>query len=133
MKKTLGRYEEQIYALMRIVVGFLFFCHGAQKILGLLGGVDGEGATVALLSKGGIAGIIELVAGAAIALGFATSWAAFLSSGLMAFAYFLAHQSAGLLPIQNRGELAAVYAFVFLYIAARGSGICSLDGKFKKG
>jgi putative oxidoreductase len=115
---------------MRIVVGFLFLCHGAQKILGLLGGVDGEGATTPLFSQYGVAGLIELVGGLAIALGVFTGWAAFLSSGLMAVGYFLAHQPAGALPIQNRGELAAVYAFLFLYIAARGAGAWSLGSRF---
>ncbi len=110
MEKILGKYQEQIYALMRIVVGFLLLCHGAQKILGLLGGVDGNGATAPLVSQYGLAGIIELVGGLAIALGIFTGWAAFLSSGLMAVGYFIAHQPSGALPIQNDGELAAVYA-----------------------
>lgn len=132
MDKILGKYQEQTYALMRIVVGFLFLCHGAQKILGLLGGVDGEGATAPLFSQYGLAGMIELVGGLAICLGIFTGWAAFLSSGLMAVGYFMAHQPMGALPIQNRGELAVVYTFLFLFIAARGSGIWSLGGKLKK-
>lgn len=132
MEKILGKYQEQTYALMRIVVGFLFFCHGAQKVLGLLGGVDGDGGTVPLASQYGVAGLIELVGGLAICLGVFTGWAAFLSSGLMAVAYFMAHQPSGALPIHNKGELAAVYAFVFLFIAARGSGIWALGSKFKK-
>jgi putative oxidoreductase len=132
MKKFLGKYQDQTYALMRIVVGFLFLCHGAQKLLGLLGGIDGEGGTVALLSKGGVAGAIELIAGLAVMLGVVTRWAAFLSSGLMAVAYFMAHQPSGALPIQNRGELAAIYAFVFLFIASRGSGIWSLGRKSRE-
>lgn len=132
MERILSKYQEQAYALMRIVTGFLFMCHGAQKVLGLLGGVDGEGGTVALASQYGVAGVIELVGGLAIALGVFTGWASFLSSGLMAVAYFMAHQPSGALPIHNKGELAAVYAFVFLFIAARGSGIWALGNKFKK-
>ena len=132
MKRFLGKYSDQTYAMLRIVAGFLFLCHGAQKILGLLGGADGEGGTVELVSRGGVAGIIELVGGLAILLGIGTSWAAFLSSGLMAFAYFLAHQPRGPLPIQNRGELAALYAFLFLYIASKGSGIWSLESVLRK-
>ncbi|MCP4200773.1 MAG: DoxX family protein [bacterium] len=132
MEKILGKYREQTYALMRIVVGFLFLCHGAQKILGLLGGVDGEGATAPLFFQYGLAGIIELVGGLAIALGIFTGWAAFLSSGLVAVGYFMAHQPQGALPIQSRGELAAVYAFLFLFIVARGSGIWSVGGKLSK-
>ncbi len=123
MDKFLGRYSEQTYALLRIVAGFLFTCHGAKKILGLFGGDAG----INLASKGDIAGLIELIAGVAIMLGFQTGWAAFLSSGLMAFAYFLAHQPEGLWPIENRGELAALYSFLFLFMATRGSGIWSLD------
>jgi putative oxidoreductase len=132
MKRFLGKYSDQTYAMLRIVAGFLFLCHGAQKILGLLGGADGDGGTVELVSRGGVAGIIELVGGLAILLGIGTSWAAFLSSGLMAFAYFLAHQPRGPLPIQNRGELAALYAFLFLYIASKGSGIWSLESVLRK-
>ncbi|MBM4242839.1 MAG: DoxX family protein [Deltaproteobacteria bacterium] len=118
MKTNLGRHSDTIYALLRIVVGFFFACHGAQKVLGLFGGPPAEAPAFVVWTAGGI----ELVAGVLIMIGLFTSWAAFLSSGTMAFAYFLAHLSKGLLPIQNHGELAAVYAFVFLYIAARGSG-----------
>ena len=74
------------------------------------------------------AGLIELVGGGLIAVGLFTGWAAFICSGQMAVAYFMAHQPQGLLPIQNRGELAAIYSFVFLLIASRGSGIWSVDG-----
>ena len=132
MKRFLGKYSDQTYAMLRIVAGFLFLCHGAQKILGLLGGADGDGGTVELVSRGGVSGIIELVGGLAILLGIGTSWAAFLASGLMAFAYFLVHQPQGLLPIQNRGELAVLYAFLFLYIASKGSGIWSLESVLRK-
>ena len=132
MKRFLGKYSDQTYAMLRIVAGFLFLCHGAQKILGLLGGMDGDGGTVELVSRGGVSGIIELVGGLAILLGIGTSWAAFLASGLMAFAYFLVHQPQGSLPIQNRGELAALYAFLFLYIASKGSGIWSLESVLRK-
>ncbi len=132
MQGIASKYREQTYALMRIVVGFLFSCHGARKILGLFGGMDGEGATADLFSQIGLAGAIELVGGLAVALGVFTGWAAFLSSGLMAVAYFKAHQAQGTLPIQNGGELAAAYSFLFLFITARGSGIWSLGGLLKK-
>ena len=127
MQKILGTHADKIYAVTRIVLGFLFLCHGAQKVLGTFGGIDGEGATVQLVSKMGVAGVIELVGGLMIMIGLFTSWAAFLSSGLMAAAYFMAHAGSGALPIQNGGELATVYAFVFLYLAAKGSGIWSVD------
>src|SRR2546430_15089144 len=110
-------YSERIYALMRIVVGFLFTCHGAQKVFGLFGGTPPEAPAFVIW----VAGSIELIGGLLVALGLFTRWAAFLCSGLMAVAYFLAHQPRGLLPIQNQGEPAAMYAWVFLFIAAHGA------------
>jgi putative oxidoreductase len=128
MEKVLGRFGNLFYAALRIVAGFLFACHGAQKVLGLLGGTPGSGGPAEMFSLFWIAGLIELVGGVLIAIGFRASWAAFLCSGEMAAAYFIAHQPKGALPIQNGGELAVLYAFVFLYIAARGSGTLSVDG-----
>ena len=108
--------------------GFLFSCHGAQKILGLFGGVD-EAGTAASFGLIWIAGIIELVGGLLVAMGFQAAIAAFLCSGQMAVAYFMAHQGRALFPIQNGGELAALYSFVFLFIATRGSGIWSIGSR----
>jgi len=121
MHRILGGYAEPLSALLRIVAGFLFACHGAQKLFGVFGGVSGQGDTVPVLSQLGLAGLIELVGGTLVAVGLLGSSAAFLASGEMAVAYFTAHQPRGLLPIQNGGELAALYAFIFLYVAARGS------------
>lgn len=121
MAPFLAPFSERIYALFRIVVGFLFTCHGLQKVFGFFGGSEAEGAIL------WVAGGIELVGGALVMVGLFGGWAAFLCSGLMAFAYFLAHQPHGLLPIENRGELAALYSFAFLFIAARGSGTWSVD------
>ncbi len=132
MKKIIGNFNEQIYAITRIAVGLLFLCHGAQKTLGFLGGVDGSGGTVELVSMIGLAGLLELVGGLLIMIGLLTSWAAFLSSGLMASAYFMVHASQDFWPIGNGGELAAVYSFVFLAIAARGAGKWSLASALKK-
>ncbi len=124
----LGKYTEQLYAVLRIVAGFLFTCHGLQKIFGLLGGQKvPPGASVPFF-----AGLIELVAGLLIMLGLFTGIAAFIASGEMAVGYFMVHQPQGTWPIQNQGELAALYCFVFLYMAARGSGIWSLDGAFRR-
>jgi putative oxidoreductase len=129
MERVLGKYSEPAYAVMRIVVGFLFACHGAQKIFGVLGGVDGAGGTAGNTLIW-IAGLIELVGGIMVATGFLAGIAAFLSSGQMAVAYFMAHhQMQALLPIQNKGELAVLYCFVFLYIATKGAGIWSLGPK----
>ena len=125
--------DEDPEALCRIVAGFLFSFHGAQKLLGAFGGMDGKGATAPLASLMGVGGVIELVGGLLILVGLFTSWAAFLASGMMAVAYFMAHQPSGTWPIQNHGETAALYAFVFLYIAARGSGIWSLDHAMGRG
>jgi putative oxidoreductase len=116
------RYAVHFYALMRVVFGFLFIFHGLQKIFGLFGGRTAE-----LLSLRGLAGVIEIVAGALIMAGLYTRPAAFIASGQMAVAYFMSHQPGGLWPIQNRGELAALYCFAFLYIAARGKGAWGLD------
>jgi putative oxidoreductase len=127
MDRILGRYSEHAYALFRIVTGFLFASHGAQKILGLFGGVDEAGGT-ASFGLIWVAGIIELIGGVLVAIGFQAATAAFLCSGQMAVAYFMAHQARALFPIQNGGELAALYSFAFLFIATRGSGIWSLGG-----
>jgi putative oxidoreductase len=131
MEKILGRFAHLIYAALRIVSGFLFACHGAQKLFGVLGGVGGTpGAKAPMFELLWFGGVIELVGGLLVAIGFRSSLAAFVCSGQMAVAYFMFHQPKGALPIQNGGELATLYAFVFLYIAARGRG-SSVDGGAK--
>ena len=124
MPGFLKAHSETIYGLMRIVVGFTFLCHGAQKLFGMFGGMPAGVEMNPLLYA---AGTIELVGGAMIMVGLRAGWAAFLCSGTMAVAYFMVHQKDGALPIQNHGELAAVYCWVFLYIASRGSGKLSVD------
>lgn len=114
--------EAYAYSALRIVTGFLFLFHGLQKLFGMFGG-----RTVDLLSLRGVAGVIELVGGTLVMLGMFTSPVAFICSGQMAFAYFISHHPQNVWPIMNRGELAALYCFVFLYIAARGAGPLSLD------
>jgi putative oxidoreductase len=126
MHRLLGTYEGELFAILRIVAGILFACHGAQKLFGVMGGVDGQGSRAALGSLFGLAGIIEFFAGLLIALGLLGSYAAFIASGEMAAAYFMAHLPRGFWPIQNGGELAVLNAFLFLYVAARGSGRWSL-------
>ena len=123
MESVLGRFAPHLYALLRVVAGVLFACHGAQKLLGVFGGKQ-----VSLMTQAGLAGVIELGGGIMIAIGLFASLAAFIASGEMAVAYFQAHTPRGLLPIQNQGELAALYCFLFLYIAARGNGMCSVQG-----
>jgi putative oxidoreductase len=120
------RYAPQVYALFRIVAGFLFMFHGLQTVVGMVGGM--QGSTAAMMTMPWFAGIIELVGGLLLMIGLLTRIAAFICSGEMAVAYFMVHQPRGAWPIQNGGELAALYCFAFLYIAARGAGIWSVDG-----
>jgi putative oxidoreductase len=127
MERLLGQYAPYLYAVMRIVVGFLFACHGAQKLFGALGGVGPDGGAAPLFSLVGLAGIIEFFGGLCIMLGLLTGSVAFIASGQMAVAYFMAHVPSGFWPIQNKGELAALYCFVFLYMASIGSGVWSID------
>jgi len=118
----MSRFSEPAYALFRIVLGALFAMHGAQKLFGVLGGQQMTGNPLMLA-----AGIIEFFGGLMIALGVFAGWAAFLASGQMAYAYFTAHAPRGHWPIQNGGELALLYCFIFLYLASRGSGSISLE------
>ena len=127
MDRWLGSHGERAYALLRIVAGLLFACHGAQKLFGALGGTAMTSNPMMLL-----AGVIEFGGGLLIAIGLFTSWAAFLASGQMAVAYFMVHAKGGFWPIINKGELAVVYCFLFLYIAARGSGPYSVDAAMRK-
>jgi putative oxidoreductase len=125
VEKLLGNYAPQIYAILRIVVGFLFFCHGLQKVFGLFGGVDGAAAP--LFSLFGVAGMIEIIGGLLVTLGLFTGTVAFILSGQMAVAYFIGHFPASIWPLQNKGEEAVLYCFIFLYMATQGSGIWRLD------
>jgi putative oxidoreductase len=117
-------FESHTYAVFRIIFGLLFMSHGLQKVLGLFGGVPDEVPPLVAYGAGGI----ELVVGALIAIGLATRWAAFIASGEMAVAYWLAHGMHAFHPIVNKGELAVLYCFAFLFIAARGAGMWSVDG-----
>ncbi len=130
MRNPLARFSDPAYALLRILAGAFFFSHGAQKIFGWFGGKIAE----APLQQ--TAGWIELIGGSLIALGLFTVPAAFICSGQMAVAYFKAHAPQAFWPVENRGELAVIYCFLFLYLAARGAGRFSLDhalGKNKYG
>lgn len=117
MQRFLGRYSEIAYTLLRVVAGLLFAVHGAQKLFGVIGGTKMPPASLF-----GFAGLIELVCGLLIAIGLLTSWAAFIASGEMAVAYFMVHAKDGFWPVLNKGELAVIYCFLFLYIACRGGG-----------
>lgn len=126
--KWLGKYADYTYAFLRIITGFMFLFHGIQKILGVLSTVQPP-----MGSQLWFGGIIELLGGLAVMLGYKTRQAAFLCSGTMAVAYFQFHwkfqTGPQLFPAINKGELAVLYCFIFLYIACRGGVKWSLDKK----
>lgn len=121
----INTWTPRILGVLRIVVGFLFVQHGTAKLLGVPHVAMFDGLQP--LSLIGIAGILELVGGILIIIGLWTRPTAFILSGEMAAAYFMAHASAGPLPILNGGELAVIYCFVFLYLAFAGAGAYSVD------
>lgn len=125
MERFLGRFAPHLFAILRIVAGLMFAMHGTQKLFGWPGDKPPRTDMTAL-----IAGTIEVGGGLMIAAGLFASWAAFLASGLMAVAYWWRHawgQSPW--PIVNRGELAVLYCFLWLFLAAHGPGIWSLGRK----
>ena len=132
LSKLLAPLSEGAYAALRMVSGAMFACHGAQKILGVL--TDKPGPDVG--SQMWFGGIIELGCGAAIALGLLTSWVAFLASGTMAVAYVQFHWKrqfdSNFFPVVNKGELALLYSFLYLFIACRGGGQAAIDNLFPK-
>ena len=124
-----NRFVDPVYCVMRLVVGLLFASHGGQIILGMFGGMKTDGSM--LLQ---VAGWILLVGGLMIALGLLTRVAAFISSGLMAVAYFMVHAPNGFFPILTKGELAVFYCWVFLFMFLYGAGRWSVDAfLFKSG
>lgn len=123
MVNFMGRFSSQTYALLRIVTGFLFLWHGVGKVF------QASASAPFLITY--IGGPIELVGGVLIMLGLFVRPTAFLCSGQMAVAYWMSHGTKALLPIENKGELAVLYCFVFFFISAQGSGIWSLDAARK--
>ena len=127
MFRSLKSHEDLLHTVLRIVAGYTFALHGAQKLFGVLGAEQ----SVEIASLIGAAGIIEFVGGTMISIGFLTQPVAFLASGEMAAAYFIGHVSRNgefLFPIANQGEPAVLYCFVFLYLSARGTGRYGVDG-----
>ena len=122
-------WSETALSVLRIVAAFMFMAHGMQKILGFPGAQPPQ---FQLLSLVGLAGVLELVGGALLLVGLFTRPVAFVLSGEMAFAYFIAHAPHGFWPLINRGELAALYCFVFLFLAAAGPGPWSVDHWWRK-
>ena len=129
MTQFMARWDQQTYAAMRIVTGLLFLFHGSQKLLSWP--VEAMAGLPPFITY--IAGPIELVGGVLVMVGLFSRWAAFLCSGLMAAAYWMAHGTKALYPILNGGELAVLYCFVYLYIAAHGPGIWSIDSLRRAG
>ncbi len=123
----MSKYETQTYAILRIAAGFLFLWHGSQKLFD----IPPAGLTIPLYIVS-IAGPIEFFGGLLIMIGLWTRWAAFITCGQMAYAYWTAHGTNALLPIVNYGEMAMLYCFLFLYISAKGSGMFSVDHIWEK-
>ena len=120
------KWTPYVLGLLRIITGFLFLQHGTSKLLGIPHNAMFDGFQ--LMSLMGVAGILELVGGTLILIGLFTRPVAFILSGQMAFAYFMAHAPGGILPILNQGELAVMFSFVFLYLSVAGAGKFSVDG-----
>jgi len=123
-------YQRVVYTALRVIACFIIMQHGAQKLLGLLGGVGPQHGSAPLVSLMGLAGVIEFVLASLVLVGLFTRPAAFIVSGEMAAAYFKVHAPRGFWPIQNHGELAVVLCFTFLFFAACGEGTYSLDALF---
>ena len=115
------------HSLLRIMSGAFFLMHGGQKLLGWFGGAGGDGSTVPLMSIYGLAGVLELAGGTLIILGLFTRPTAFILSGQMAVAYFMSHFPKGFFPLENQGEPAVLFCFIFLFLAFNGPGRFSLD------
>ncbi|MFJ4678577.1 DoxX family protein [Kitasatospora sp. NPDC088783] len=124
---TVEAARPYLVGLTRAVTGLLFACHGAASLFGVLGGAKGGGTVETLSWPGWYAAVIQLVGGTLVLLGLGTRTAAVVCSGSMAYAYFSVHQENGLLPIQNGGESAALFAWTFLLLAATGPGALALD------
>jgi putative oxidoreductase len=126
VKPILKILHEHAYALLRIFAGAMFMIHGTQTVLGWPAG-QGGGHRPPIASIAGIGGLIQLVCGALLVIGLLTTIAAFIASGEMAVAYWMVHAKDGFIPNLNKGEMAVLYCFIFLYIAANGAGLWSID------
>jgi putative oxidoreductase len=126
----MNKWSPLLLSVLRIIAGFLFIEHGLQKVLGFP--PPAKPMSFELFSMIGFSGVLELVGGALILVGLFTRIAAFILSGEMAVAYFMVHAKGGFWPVNNHGELAVLYCFVFLYLFAAGGGPLSLDGLIRK-
>ncbi|HXH38839.1 MAG TPA: DoxX family protein [Thermoanaerobaculia bacterium] len=130
MAELIGRFSAHTFAILRIVAGVMFAMHGTQKFFGYPPMAKGMSGPLPPLMK--LGGGIELVGGFLIVIGLFTGIAAFIASGEMAVAYFMAHAHGGFWPIENKGELAVLYCFVWLFVAAHGAGIWSVDSALRR-
>ena len=129
LKSVAAAWAPRLLSVMRIVIAFTFMAHGMQKLFGFPVPMQMEGGLPPMLLVGGI---LEFGGGLLLLLGFLTRPVAFILSGEMAVAYFMAHAPGGFWPLVNKGELAVVYCFVFLYLAAAGGGPWSLDAAIRR-
>jgi putative oxidoreductase len=132
MTSTTAGWSSRLLSILRIVSGLLFVEHGTQKVLGFPPGT-GPHPGFNLSSMVGVSGALELIGGTLLIIGLFTRVAAFILSGEMAVAYFMVHSHNGLYPIVNKGELAILYCFVFLYLAVAGGGPWSIDHMRRRG
>src|SRR5258706_3927837 len=130
MAELIGRFSAQTFAILRIIAGIMFAMHGTQKLFGYPPMPKGMSGPLPPLLM--VAGGIELVCGFLIVIGFFTGIAAFIASGEMAAAYFMGHAPHGFWPIENQGELAVLYCVVWLFVAAHGAGIWSVDNALRR-
>ena len=125
----LASFAPLAHALLRIGAGLLYMQHGAQKLFGMFGGMGPNGGTVPLISQMGLAGVLEFFGGLLIVLGLVTRPVALLLACEMLVAYFQAHFPQGVVPIENKGELALLFMLVWLFLAGNGAGPFSLDAR----
>ncbi len=123
-------WTPRILSVLRLIVAFLLIAHGAQKLFGFLAPPGMQGP--ALLSQIGIGGLLEFFGGGLLLIGLFTRPVAFILSGMMAVAYFQMHAPGGFWPLQNKGELAVLYCFVFLFISVAGGGEWSVDRLWRR-
>ncbi|MEM7549817.1 MAG: DoxX family protein [Bacteroidota bacterium] len=128
MENFWTNWHPKALALLRMIIGFLIFWHGTQKLFGYPPSGNAQGELSALLL---VSGVLEFLGGIMLLIGLFTRWTAFLLSGMMAVAYFMVFFSKSFLPIVNQGELAVLYCFIFLYLFFAGGGAWSIDSKLR--